>query len=115
MRSDLYDCRHNWAFETTDSVTCLVNHDKKWAPFLFPDVAPSQEHSHVEHGEAISGGGSTPGSICAHKLIAGGPDEVRKSLLLRVEFQTLKRLQKNSNWILFTVRTYCDPLAGLEV
>ena len=58
------------------------------------------------------GGG---GAVDEGKLAsADALDYVRDEMLLRAEYQTLSRLPRNPSHILFMVKTYIDPMRGLE-
>ena len=39
------------------------------------------------------------------------PEAVAEAMHVRVEYETLSRLPSNSEWILFTVKTYVDRLS----
>ena len=101
--------RHNYSFESTDSVTNCVGHDKKWSRYVVPAERLPPEGETIGTGRAFN-----PGvGIEEDQLLERGQDYVREKLQLRTEYQTLSRLPK-SNQVLFTVRTYVNPLVETE-
>ena len=97
------------SFESTDSVTNCVGHDKKWSRYVVPAERLPPEGETIGTGRAFN-----PGvGIEEDQLLERGQDYVREKLQLRTEYQTLSRLPK-SNQVLFTVRTYVNPLVETE-
>ena len=97
------------SFESTDSVTNCVGHDKKWSRYVVPAERLPPEGETIGTGRAFN-----PGvGIEEDQLLERGQGYVREKLQLRTEYQTLSRLPK-SNQVLFTVRTYVNPLVETE-
>jgi hypothetical protein len=99
--------RHNFMFQDFDSIVLL---DHPWAAHVCQDELQSRKHHLAADRSARFRANSCEGFF-ANVNVRG---DVGAHIRLRCEYQTLRRLQRNSDFILFTVKTYVDPIRALE-
>eukprot|EP01052_Picozoa_sp_SAG31_P006931 SAG31_NODE_325_length_17671_cov_9.902743_12_plen_212_part_00 len=109
--------RHNWGFHLTNSWTGPMGHGFEWAhhvvPGLVSSAASKTTEEEDEQGEVGGVSKKPPELGMWEQILAGGDDFIRSSVSHHIEFQTLRRLPK-TNYILFTVKRYQDPMSALD-
>lgn len=99
--------RHNYMFQDFDCVLLL---DHPWARHVCQEELQSRSHHQAADRSARF---SVAAGMGFFKNVRGAPD-VRREMRLRCEYQTLRRLPKNTNFIVFTIKNYVDALQHLE-
>eukprot|EP00401_Gymnodinium_catenatum_P005565 CAMPEP_0117586024 /NCGR_PEP_ID=MMETSP0784-20121206/68486_1 /TAXON_ID=39447 /ORGANISM="" /LENGTH=534 /DNA_ID=CAMNT_0005387067 /DNA_START=1 /DNA_END=1601 /DNA_ORIENTATION=- len=99
--------RHNYMFQDFDCVLLL---DHPWAKHVCQQELLTRSHHQAADRSARFAVTADTGFFKSVRSAA----DVRSSMRLRCEYQTFRRLQKNSNFIVFTIKNYVDALRGLE-
>ena len=106
----------DFGFNLLSDRTHSLSHGLPWAPFVDDDALAKKEAKEEEEKEekthnSLSGRRRLfPG--LAERLEEGGVGAVANEVALHIEFQTLRRFP-SSRYILFTVRSYDDPMADV--
>lgn len=104
--------RANWAVQNSDEI---ITTDAPWHPSnrtiggvdkraevrsRFDDAKTFADEAHVGYMDPLS-------------ALPTQPEDVPKSMFLRVEYETIVRLPR-TGYILFTIHTYCDALGDFD-
>ena len=90
--------RANFAFQNTDE---LITTDVPWHP----------RHGDRSDDPGLDAAAGHTSYFDTTVAVPDTPEAVAEAMHVRVEYETLSRLPSNSEWILFTVKTYVDRLS----
>lgn len=99
--------RHNYMFQDFDNVLIL---DHPWAKHVCQEDLKLRSHHKSADRSARFSVAEDDGFFRGVRR----PRDVRDGMRLRCEYQTLRRLKRHGNFIVFTIKNYVDRMYHLE-
>ena len=106
--------RHNWGFHDVEEWTGAMPHDFAWAPHVVPALRRNGGGTTGNDTSTQSETPTPPELGMWQRVADGGEDYIRSRMMHHIEFQTLRRLPRCRDFILFTVKRAQDPVSAVE-